>query len=398
MAHHADDRTTLDEVLNMLVENGLEGMADAMATMLNEAMKIERSTALRAEPGERSPERLGYANGFKPKRLSSRAGLLDLRIPQVRSLPGGPALEFYPKSLERGIRSERALKLAIAEMYLKGVSTRKVVEITEQLCGLDVTSSQVSRATAELDEQLESWRRRELGETPYLILDARYEKVRHGGSVVDCAVLLAVGVRKDGKRTVLGTSVSLSEAEVHWREFLEELQDRGLYGVQCITSDDHKGIQAALRARFPGTKWQRCQFHLQQNAQAHVPRQEMKRPVANEIRSIFNAIDRRDAEERLSRTVEKYRKTAPKLASWMEKAIPEGLTIFDLPEPHRRRLRTTNVLERLNREIKRRTAVATLFPNEESLLRLVTAMVAEISDEWEIGRAYLSMEYGTESE
>ena len=202
-------------VLDMLAENGLEGMADAMETMLNEAMKIERSSALRAEPGERSTERVGYANGFKPKRLSSRAGMRDLRIPQVRPMPGGESLEFYPQSLERGIRSERALKLAIAEMYLKGVSTRKVAEITEQLCGLDVTSAQVSRATAELDEQLEAWRTRALGETPYLILDARYGKVRHGGSVVDCAVLLAVGVRKDGKRTVLGASVSLSEAEVH---------------------------------------------------------------------------------------------------------------------------------------------------------------------------------------
>ena len=376
----------------MLAENGLEGMADAMATMLNEAMKIERSSALRAEPGERSTERVGYANGFKPKRLSSRAGMRDLRIPQVRPMPGGESLEFYPQSLERGIRSERALKLAIAEMYLKGVSTRKVAEITEQLCGLDVTLAQVSRATAELDEQLEAWRTRALGETPYLILDARYEKVRHGGSVVDCAVLLAVGVRKDGKRTVLGASVSLSEAEVHWRAFLEALQDRGLYGVQCITTDDHKGIKAALAARFPGTKWQRCQSHLQQNAQAYVPKQELKKVVANDIRGIFGSMDRRDAEERLSRTIEKYRKTAPKLAAWMERALPEGLTVFDLPESHQRRLRTTNVLERLNREIKRRTAGATLFPNEASLLRLVTAMVAEVSNEWEIGRAYLVME------
>jgi putative transposase len=392
VAHHEDERTTMHGVLDMLVENGLEGMADAMATMLNEAMKIERSTVLRAEPGERSADRIGYANGFKPKRLASRAGLLDLQIPQVRPLPNGASLEFYPQSLERGLRSERALKLAIAEMYLKGVSTRKVAEITEQLCGLDVTSSQVSRATAELDEQLETWRNRTLGETPYVILDARYEKVRHGGSVVDCAVLLAVGVRKDGKRTVLGASVSLSEAEVHWRAFLEELQERGLYGVQCITSDDHKGIKAALAARFPGTKWQRCQFHLQQNAQAYVPKQEMKKPVASDLRGIFGSMDRRDAEERLSRTIQKYQESAPKLAAWMERAIPEGLAVFDLPEPHRRRLRTTNVLERLNREIKRRTVVATLFPNEASLLRLVTAMVAEVSDEWEIGRAYLVME------
>jgi len=392
MAHHENEATTMHGVLDMLVENGLEGMAEAMATMLNEAMKLERSIALRAEPGERSPERLGYANGFKAKRVNSRAGRLALEIPQVRPLPDGEAVSFYPRSLERGLRSERAFKLAIAEMYLKGVSTRKVAEITRELCGLDVTSAQVSRATADLDEQLEAWRNRELGECPYLVLDARYEKVRHGGSVVDCAVLVAVGVRADGKRTVLGASVALSEAEVHWREFLETLQKRGLYGVRCIASDDHAGIKAALAARFPGTPWQRCQFHLQRNAQAYVPRQEMKQPVARDLRAVFNATDRRDAEERLARTAEKYRKPAPKLADWMERAIPEGLTVFDLPEAHRRRMRTTNVLERLNREIRRRTRVATLFPNEDSLLRLVTAVVAEISDEWEIGRIYLSME------
>lgn len=392
MAHHDSERNTLDGVLDILIENGLEGMAEAMATMLNEAMKIERSSALRAEPGERCEERIGYANGFKPKRLQSRVGALELKIPQVRPLPGGEPVEFYPRALERGLRSERALKLAIAEMYLKGVSTRKVVEVTRELCGLEVTSTQVSRATAALDEQLETWRQRPLGQTPYLVLDARYEKVRHGGAVVDCAVLLAVGVRADGKRTVLGASVSLSEAEIHWRTFLEALQARGLYGVRCITSDDHAGLRAALAARFPGTPWQRCQFHLQQNAQAYVPRQELKKTVAAEIRAVFNATDRRDAEERLARAVERFRKSAPRLAAWMEGALPEGLTVFDLPEAHRRRLRTTNVVERLNREIRRRTRIATLFPNEAALLRLVTALLAEVSDEWETGRIYLRME------
>ncbi len=392
MAHHDDERTTLHGVLDLLVEQGLEGMADAMATMLNEAMKIERSAVLGAEPGERSEDRSGYANGFKPKRLKSRAGLLDLRIPQVRPCPGGEPISFYPKSLERGLRSERAFKLAIAEMYLQGVSTRKVAEITQELCGLDVTSAQVSRATAELDEQLETWRNRPLGRVPYLLLDARYEKVRHGGSVVDCAVLVAVGVREDGKRSILGVSVSLSEAELHWREFLASLQERGLHGVELVTSDGHSGLKAALSARFTGTPWQRCQFHLQQNAQAHVPKQELKQPVARAIRAIFNATDRRDADERLAQTVETYRETAPKLAQWLESAIPQGLTVFDFPEAHRRRLRTTNVLERLHRELKRRTRVATLFPNEDSLLRLVSALAAEVSEEWEVGRIYLTME------
>ena len=392
MAHHEDERTTMHGVLDLLVEQGLEGMADAMATMLNEAMKIERTTVLGAEPGERSDKRAGYANGFKPKRVKSRAGLLDLQIPQVRACPDGAPISFYPKSLERGLRSERAFKLAIAEMYLQGVSTRKVAEVTRELCGLDVTSVQVSRATAELDDQLETWRNRPLGRVPYLLLDARYEKVRHGGSVVDCAVLVAIGVRNDGKRSILGVSVSLSEAELHWREFLASLQERGLHGVELVTSDDHKGIKAALASRFSGTPWQRCQFHLQRNAQAYVPKQELKEPVTRSIRAIFNATDRRDAEERLAQTARKYAKAAPKLAHWLETAIPEGLTVFDFPEAHRRRLRTTNVLERLNRELKRRTRVATLFPNEASLLRLVSGIAAEISEEWEVGRTYLSME------
>jgi transposase-like protein len=235
-------------------------------------------------------------------------------------------------------------------MYLQGVSTRKVAEITQELCGLDVTSAQVSRATAELDEQLETWRDRPLGRAPYLLLDARYEKVRHSGSVVDCAVLVAVGVREDGKRSILGVSVSLSEAELHWREFLASLQERGLHGVELVASDDHAGRKAALSARFTGTPWQRCQFHLQRNAQAHVPKQELKQPVARAIRAIFNATDRRDAEERLAQTIEAYRETAPKLAQWLESAIPQGLTVFEFPEAHRRRLRTTNVLERLHRK------------------------------------------------
>lgn len=277
-------------------------------------------------------------------------------------------------------------------MYVNGVSTRKVKNITRKLCGLDISSTQVSRASKLLDEELQKWRNRPLGEIPYLQVDARYEKVRHGGSVVDCAVLTAVGVREDGRRSILGTSVSLSEAEVHWREFIASLQERGMHGVVAVTSDDHKGIRAALRARMTGVLWQRCQFHLQQNAQKYVPRVSMRKEAAKEIRNIFNAPDRNEAEERLSRMVRKYRKKAPRLAEWAEENLPEGLTVFELPESHRRRLRTTNGLERVNEEIKRRTRVARLFPNEASLLRLVSAVLSEISEEWETGRRYLNME------
>ena len=211
---HDGQSTAFDAMIQLLADEGFDGMAEAITILVNEAMKLERSEALNAEPYERTPARRGYANGFKGKTLHSRLGKLALQIPQTRGV------EFYPSALERGERSERALKLAVAEMYVQGVSTRKVAEITEQLCGLDVSSSQVSRAAQQLDEELAAWRSRPLERVSYLILDARYEKVRHGGSVRDCAVLLAVGVLPSGNRSVLGVSVSLSEAEVHWREFL----------------------------------------------------------------------------------------------------------------------------------------------------------------------------------
>jgi len=393
MAHHEDEATAIERAIEVLSEHGLEGMAEAIQTLLNEAMKLERTAFLGAGPGERSEERLGHANGFKDKTLRTRLGELALRVPQVRPLPAGEPLGFYPRSLERGLRSERALKLAIAEMYVQGVSTRRVTEITRELCGLEVTSSEVSRAAAELDAQLTAWRERPLGRCPYLVLDARYEKVRDGGVVVDCAVLVAMGVRdEDGKRTLLGVSVSLSEAEVHWRTFLESLKKRGLEVTRLITSDDHAGLRAARRAVFPNGPWQRCQFHLQQNAQAYVPQVSLRPQVARDLRAVFHATDAAEAKERIAKLIEKYRRPAPKLAEWIEANLPEGLTVFSLPEAHRRRLRTVNALERLNAELHRRIRVATLFPNEASLLRLVSAMAAEISEDWETGGAYLTLE------
>jgi transposase-like protein len=291
-----------------------------------------------------------------------------------------------------GERSERALKLAVAEMYVQGVSTRKVVDVTRELCGLEISSTQVSRVAKQLDQELEAWRNRPLGRTPYVILDARYEKVRHGGSVIDCAVLVAIGILPSGKRTILGVSVSLSEAEVHWRTFLKSLIDRGLHGVELITSDDHPGLKEARQACFAGVPWQRCQFHLMQNAMHHVPRVAMRREVAEDLRRVFDAADGAEAQRQLGLVVEKYAESAPQLAAWIEENIPEGLTVFRLPPAHRRKLRTTNMLERMNKEIKRRTRVATLFPNEASLLRLVSAVLIEISEEWETGKTYLTME------
>jgi transposase-like protein len=388
---HQPDSNVIETVVQLLCESGLSQMAEAVRIMLNEAMKIERSQAVGADPYQRSERRQGYANGFKPKTLDTRLGSMTVQIPQTRGM------EFYPSALERGARSERALKLAGAEMYVQGVSTRKVTEVMEQLCGLEVSSTQVSRATKLLDEELTAWRQRPLGEMLYLVLDARYEKVRHGGSVVSCAVLIAVGIGPDGHRALLGVSVSLSEAEVHWRDFLCGLQNRGLHGVKMIVSDDHAGLKAARESRFAGVPWQRCQFHLQQNAGHYVPRISMRREVAADLRAIFDAPDRTEAERRLKLAVQKYEKSAPKLAAWMAANVPEGLTVFALPPEHRRRLRTSNLLERLNlerlnKEIKRRTRVATLFPNEAALLRLVSAVLMEISEEWETEKIYLRME------
>ncbi len=279
----------------------------------------------------------------------------------MRDLPKGVD-GFYPKSLEKGIRSERALKLALAEMYIQGVSTRKVTRITKELCGFEISSTDVSRATKLLDEELELWRNRKLGQIRYLVLDARYEKVRHGGSVINCAVLVALGVGEDGMR-----------------------------GVQMIVSDDHKGLKAALQGTLPSVPWQRCQFHLQRNAQKYLPQVAMRGPAADQIRQIFTTDERVDADQKLKDFVKKYEKSAPRLAEWAEENMPEGLTVFALPETHRKKMRTTNSTERLNKEIKRRTRVATLFPNEESLLRLVSAVLAETSEEWETGMTYISM-------
>ncbi len=383
MTHQADC-TLSPALLEQLATDGLDALPELIRSIINTAMQVERQRYLGAAPYERSPERQGYANGYKPKTVATRVGEITFAVPQVRDG------SFYPQALEKGLRSERALTLALAEMYVQGVSTRKVAAITEQLCGTSISSAQVSRAAAQLDAVLDAWRSRPLGTFPYLYLDARYEKVRQDGQVRDAAVLIATGVAPTGKRQILGVSVALSEHEVHWRMFLQSLVARGLSGVQLVISDSHSGLQAARQGVLGGVPWQRCQFHLQQNAQAYVPRQDMQAAVAADIRAIFNAANRIDAEALLVKIVQKYATTAARLARWMESNIPQGLTVFAFPEPHRRLLRTTNGLERVNQEIRRRTRVVGIFPNETACLRLVRAIAMEISEEWEAGKAYLS--------
>lgn len=377
---YQEDFTLPTELYEQIAEQGFDILPELIRVMINNTMQIERQKYLGVGPYERSLERKAHANGYKPKTVKTRVGKITFDVPQVRE--GG----FYPDALEKGERSERALILSLAEMYVQGVSTRNVSSIVERLCGISVSSSQVSRAMASLDEILESWRNRPLGEFPYVFLDARYEKVRQDGQVRDAAVLIASGVDPLGKRHILGISVSLSEQEVHWRAFLESLIDRGLSAVELIISDAHVGLQAARRNVFGGVPWQRCQYHLQQNASQYVPRRAMRKEVAADIRAIFNAPDREQAEILLAKTVKKYERKASKLADWMEKNIPEALTVFSFSRDHRRSIRTTNGLERVSREIKRRTRVVGIFPNEASCLRLVSAILIEIDEAWSIGR------------
>jgi putative transposase len=381
------DDNLLAALMQMVNENGIEAVTETFRILLNEAMKIERDQVLGAGLYERTEDRKGYANGYKPRNIDTRMGRLMVDIPQVRG-----DVRFYPSALEKGCRSERALKLAIAEMYVQGVSTRRVTDVLEKMCGLSVSSTQVSRLAQILDEELEKWRSRPLGQYPYLTVDAHYEKVRTAGCVVPCAVLTAIGVDTNGRRSILGVSVSLSEAETHWREFLRSLQQRGLNGVKYVVSDDHEGLKAALNAQMPGILWQRCQCHLQRNAMAYIPKAAMRRAVHNDIHDIFNAPDRQQAESRLKFYVQKYENAAAKLSEWMEENLPEGLTVFALPAWHRKRMRTTNMLERVHKEINRRTRVAGLFPNEASLLRLVSAILMELTEEWETGKRYLNMD------
>ena len=391
MTYRHPDLTLPVEFLEEIAAQGFDVLPELIRIVINEAMRMERQNHLGVAPYQRSPERQGHANGYKPHTTQTRLGEITFDIPQVRE--GG----FFPQALEKGLRSERALTAALAEMYVQGVSTRKVTAIVEKLCGSSVSSSQVSRATQQLDETLSAWHERALGEVIYVYLDARYERVRLNGQICDAAVLIAIGVDASGHRRVLGVSISLGEHEVHWRAFLKSLVDRGLRGIQLIISDNHAGLKAARQAVFGGVPWQRCQFHLQQNAQAYVPRKEMQAEVAADIRTIFNAPDRATADQYLARAVQKYAKTATKLADWLERNIPEGLTVFAFPQAHQRRLRTTNGLERLNREIDRRTTVVSIFPNEAACLRLIGAILIEVDEARQTEKKYLSFPASTTS-
>lgn len=384
-----NDRT-VDALMEQLIESGPDGLAAAFVAMLNLAMRMERERANGALTYERSAARTAYANGYKPKKIDTPAGTLSVQVPKSR----GGETPFYPQALERGRRSCRAVMLAVAQMYIQGVSTRDVEKVMAELGLESLSSSQVSRAAALMDAELEAWRTRPLGVFPYLFLDARYEKVRIDGVVRDAAILSAIGIGEDGKRRVLGISVALSEAEVHWRAFLDSLVARGLRGVRFITSDDHAGLGAARKAVFPGALWQRCQFHLARNAIHHAPTAAARKAIGRQLRAVWNATDRVAAEAELARIVEAYADSAPRLAAWLEHNVPEGLAVFSLPEAHWRRMRTANPIERaIQQELKRRTKKVRVFPNEAALERLSTAILVEIDEEWIAkDRAYVTMD------
>jgi len=382
------DNTNYDiflDIFEMLKNHDEKTLRSIHELIFNCVMKLEREKAIKASHYERSSNRVAYSNGFKNKTLNTRLGALKLNVPQVRGF------DFYPQCIEKGCRSEKALKLAIAEMYLKGVSTRKVDRITEQLCGLNFSSTQVSRLAKELDEQFEKFRNRPLSSFNYVVFDATYIKVRRNGSVIDVATLIAYGVNSQGRREILGVSMSVSEAEVHWRGFMESLVKRGLSGVKLITSDNHLGLKEARKRVFPSVPWQRCQFHMSQNAQNYAVRKDQRKEIGQAMRDIFNASSYNIAVVLKEKICSDYEKKAPDFVRWLENNIEEGLTFFNFPRSHHKKIRTSNGLERVNKEIRRRTRVATLFPNIESALRLVTGVLVEIHEDWITGPTYLDM-------
>lgn len=377
---------SINDVLEFISNHGLEDLNKSLQNLFNELMKIEREQVLQAERYERSELRKGYCNGYKNKTLQTRLGPVDLDVPQTRGI------DFYPSCLEKGERTERALKLAIAEMYVTGVSTRRVKAITEELCGMEISSTQVSRMAKLLDTDLEKFRTRELGTIKYLYLDADYQKVRHEGSVRSLAVLKAVGVTNDGYREILGISCSLSEAEVHWRSFLESLLKRGLRGIELVISDSHAGLKAALQSVLPSVPWQRCIFHLAQNAQQYAPNNSMRGEIAQAVRDIYQSLSPTEARQRLKEVVERYEGKAKRFVEWLELNFEEGLTYYKFPRSHWRKIRTVNMVERLNREVKRRTRVAQLFPNVESCERLITSVAMDVHEDWVSGKKYVTIE------
>jgi putative transposase len=355
--------------------------------VLQQVMEAEMEEALGAAKGERTPDRKGYRSGYYSRTLVTRVGKLELRVPQDRQG------RFSTQLFERYQRSEKALVLALAEMYIKGVSTRKVKAITEELCGHSFSASSISQINKSLDQELRQFATRRLEqEYPYLILDARYEKVRELGVIRKQAVLMGIGINWEGRRSVLGVELSNRESRSSWGEFLIQLKERGLQGVELVITDDHEGLRQAVVESLPQAVWQRCYVHFLRNAKDHLPRKGDD-DCLRELRWIYDRRDRKEARQDLAAWLAKWQEKYPRLCDWVEDNIEETFTFYNFPVQHHKHLKSTNMLERLMEEIKRRTHVVRIFPNAESCLRLIRALAVEMHENWIEAVRYLNMEY-----
>ena len=359
-------------------------------TALQEVLEAEMTEALGAEKGERTAGRLGYRSGYYGRTRITRIGKLELRVPQDR------AGRFSTELFERYQRSERALVAALAEMYVQGVSTRKVKAVTETLCGHAFSASAISNINKSLDEALRAFAERRLDEPfPYLILDARYEKIRQAGVIISQAVLIAVAVDGEGRRQVLGVDLANRESRTSWRDFLLALKERGLFGVEFVVSDDHEGLRQAIREVLPGADWQRCYVHFLRNALDHLPR-KLADDCLQELRWIYDRRELAEVRRDIAAWLAKWQAKHSKLCHWVEENIEETLTYYRLPLAYHKHMKSTNMLERFNQELKRRTHVVRIFPNAESCLRLVRALAVETHENWLEGTRYLNMQHLTE--
>jgi transposase-like protein len=353
---------------------------------LQAILEAEMTAHVGAERYERGPGRSGHRNGYKPRTLTTRVGPLELRVPQDRE--GAFSTEVFG----RYQRSEQALVVTLMEMYVQGVSTRKVAAITEQLCGTSFSKSQVSALTGTLDTVLAAWRERPLSVAyPYLSVDARYEHVRGDGHVVSQGVLIVAGVRADGRREILAVEVADTESEATYQDLFRRLKARGLHGVRLVTSDDHAGLRAAIARHFQGASWQRCQVHFARNLAGRVGTKHRAR-LGADLRGIFAAASAAQARAAARACAAEWQASHLPVAMALEEELEDCLACYAAPPAHRVRVRTTNGLERFNQELKRRTRVVRIFPNRAALLRLVTALAMEQSEEWVSGRRYLDME------
>lgn len=378
------------------IKSILEGQEDYLKAMverlLQEVLEAQMDKVLGAGKSERSPDRIGYRSGHYKRWLITRVGSIELMVPQDREG------RFSTEVFDLYQRSEKALVSALAEMYVKGVSTRKVKAITERLCGHSFSASTVSRINKGLDEELENFAARKLeGEYPYVILDARYEKVRRDGAVRSQAVLIAIGVNSEGIREVLGVELAQRESRTSWSEFLESLKQRGLHGVELVISDDHSGLRRAIEEKFTEALWQRCSVHFIRNALDHLPRKGGDQCI-RELKGLFKLSCIDEANAALRAWIGRWEENYSKLCAWVEENIEETFMFYQFPAYHHMRIRSTNMLERVNQELKRRSRVVRIFPNEESCLRLIRAMLVELHEEWATQNTYLNMKLLKERE